>query len=135
MSQEKIAFLFPYNGRSGEDKIPPPLLAYDCEEFPSEFDLNAGVFFIGLQHNKPYYLEFQVLMDGGGTNIPVSQKRGVWVRASDSQGRETDIAASIDISLLRCRFEREGSYFIDAALLVDETPIHSNKAFFRVSKA
>lgn len=135
MSHEKIAFLFPYNGKAGGDNIPPPLLAYDCEEFPTEFDLNAGVFFIGLQHKKPYYLEVQVFISGDSGDIPVSQKRGFWVRASDSQGHEADIAASIDISLLKCKFESEGAYFIEASLLIDETPVHKNKAYFRVSKA
>ncbi|MBD8181648.1 hypothetical protein IFU25_08025 [Pantoea agglomerans] len=133
--QEKIAFLFPYNGEAGKENIPPPLLAYDCEELPSEFDLNAGVFFIGLQHKNPYYLEVQVFIAGDNEDAPVSEKRGVWVRVSDSQGHETDIAASIDISLLKCRFEIGGSYFIEATLLIDETPVHKNRAYFRVSKA
>jgi len=135
MAHEKIAFLFPYNGETGKRDIPPPLLAYDCEEFPSEFDMSAGVFFIGLQHKKPYYLEVQVLRSEDEGDIPISPKRGMWVRLSDPDGRTTDIAASIDISLLKCRFDKQGSYYIDATLLEDELPIHSNKAYFRVSKA
>lgn len=135
MPSEKIAFLFPYNGTGGSDSIPPPLLAYDCEDFPTDFDMNAGIFFIGLHHKKPYYLEVQILRDDQIDFSPVSSRKGLWIRPTDTQGHEEDIAASIDITMMKCRFEEPGSYFISAKLLLDQEPIHENRAYFRVSKA
>lgn len=135
MSSEKIAFLFPFNGVGGGDSIPAPLLAYDIEEFPTEIDLNAGVFFIGLHHKKPYYLQLQVLKSDGNEDIAVSAKRGLWIRPNDTLGHDDDIAASVDISLLRCKFNEPGSYFIFAELIVEQETIHTNKAYFKVSKA
>lgn len=135
MSTEKIAFLFPFKEAGGGESIPSPLLAYDIEEFPADIDMSAGIFFIGLQHKTPYYLELQVLRSQGNDESPVSAKRGLWIRPSDTLGYEDDIAASIDIDLLKCRFDEPGSYFICASLLVDQKPIHSNRAYFKVSKA
>lgn len=135
MSSEKIAFLFPFNEAGGEESIPAPLLAYDVEEFPTDLDMSAGIFFIGLRHKHPYYLELQVLRSKGDEEIPVSAKRGIWIRPNDTLGHDDDIAASVDINMLKCRFDEPGSYFISASLLVDQVPIHSNRAYFRVSKA
>lgn len=135
MSTEKIAFLFPFKEPSDGGSIPAPLLAYDMEEFPADINMSAGVFFIGLQHKKPYYLEIQVFRTQGDEEIEISVKRGLWIRPSDTLGHEDDIAASIDINLLKCRFDKPGSYFISASLVVDQNTIHSNRAYFRVSKA
>lgn len=135
MNSEKIAFLFPFNGTTGGEQIPPPLLAFDCEEFPAEIDINAGVFFIGLHNKTPYYLDVQIFRASGEQDIPVSIKRGLWIRPNDSLGKGDDIAASIDLTIKKCKFDEPGSYFINASLLVDQNPIHTNKAYFRVSQA
>jgi len=133
MNTEKIAFLFPYSEEGGKDKIPSPLLAFDCEEFPAELDLHAGIFFIGLVHKKPYFLELQVLRHSDEQDEAISPKKGVWVRANDSQGKEFDIAASVDICLRKCIFTKSGSYFLEATLFIEKEKIHSNRAYFRVS--
>lgn len=135
MHSEKIAFLFPYNGSGGEKSIPSPLLAYDCDEFPTEFEMHAGVFFVGLHHKKPYYLEVQIVRDENGELYPVSAKRGLWLRLSDPKGHLNDIAASVDLAMMKCKFDEPGSYCIHANLLLDQAVIHENKAYFRVSKA
>lgn len=135
MNTEKIAFLFPYSEEGGKDKIPSPLLAFDCEEFPTEIDLHAGIFFIGLEHKKPYFLEVQILLSEEDKDREISVKKGVWVRANDSQGKETDIAASVDICLKKCKFIKAGSYFLEATLFVEKEKMHSNRAYFRVSSA
>lgn len=134
MNSEKIAFLFPFKGETGEDKIPPPLLAFDCEVFPTDIDMNAGVFFIGLHREKPYYLEVQIFRVAEPEDVPVSVKRGIWIRSKDSLGKENDIAASIDLTISKCRFDEPGSYFINASLLSDQQSIHTNRAYFRVSQ-
>lgn len=133
MRPEKIAFLFPFKWIH-DGTAPPPLLAYDFEELPADIYMNAGVFFVGLQNRKPYYLEVQVFRSQGDKEIQVSERKNLSIMPGDRFAHEEEIAASIDISQLKCRFEEPGSYFISASLFDEEEWIHSNKAYFRVSK-
>ncbi|MFV8801328.1 hypothetical protein ACNSO8_22370 [Yersinia sp. LJYL362] len=136
MINAKIAFLFPHaDDRSLSSGAKSPLLAFDFDEFPTTYDMDVSVFLVGMTHDQAYYLSVQMYKCGQDADISISEKKGIWVRAKDTQGKPNDIAASIDLKIENCQFETEGTYFIEAELSIDQKVIHQNSAYFKVSKA
>jgi len=138
MSVEKIAFLFPTKekGAGSPEKSPrQPLLVLDCEEFPTVTDIFITVFFIGLKHEKPYYLQLEMFHEGESTDHSVSSLAGTHLRAKDNLSHEDDIAASLDLRLDNSTFMVPGNYYIQATLLHDQVKLHENRAYLKVSEA
>lgn len=138
MSSEKIAFLFPTKekGFGSPEKTPrQPLLVLDCEEFPTTTDIFITVFFIGLKHEKHYYLQLEMFYEGETTDHSVSQSVGTHLRAKDTLSHKDDIAASLDLKLDNSIFMTAGNYYIQATLLHGKETIHQNRAYLKVSEA
>ncbi|MFP9529092.1 hypothetical protein [Pectobacterium brasiliense] len=135
MNTEKIAFLFPYSpDKNLTGGVKSPLLAFDFDDFPAIFDLSISVFFVGMTDGQAYYLSAQIFKCDEQVDTSVSQISGVWVRPKDTQGKPSDIAASIDLTVENCRFEGPATYFIETRLFKDDKAIHKNCAYFKVSK-
>jgi hypothetical protein len=137
MSTEKIAFLFPTRekGVGSPEKSPRmPLLVLDCEEFPTVTDIFITVFFIGLKHEKSYYLQLEMFYEGDTAEHSVSALVGTHLRAKDTLAHEDDIAASLDLRLENSTFMSPGNYFIQATLMHNQIAIHENRAYLKVSE-
>ncbi|OTA15412.1 hypothetical protein Xbed_03588 [Xenorhabdus beddingii] len=129
MSNEKIAFIHPYNPDSDEQ----PLLVFDCEELPFIVDFHFKVFMINLKHDEPYYIQSQLFRIADSNQIEVCDKKGFWMKTEDTQGKPNDIAASIRLSFLKAKLSYEGTYFVKVGILVNNEEIDKNEAYFKVS--
>ncbi|URR14349.1 hypothetical protein LT980_07085 [Citrobacter portucalensis] len=135
MTNAKIAFLFPHAAdKTLSAGARSPLLAFDFDEFPAVYDMDISVFFVGMVDKQPYYLSAQMYRCGETTDTSVSPKAGMWIRAKDTQGKPDDIAASVDLKIENCHFDTDGTYYIETELSYEKKVIHSNSAYFKVSK-
>lgn len=127
MTKELIAYVMPVNIDDPSNTV--PLLVYNVDTLPIVEDFHFTVFMLGLIEGEPYWLSAQLSLD----DEPMHEETGIWVRAKLKYGNPDDVAASINMHLDRCKFEKQGNYRIQVKLLKNNHVIHQNEAYFRVS--
>ncbi|ENW7464005.1 hypothetical protein ACFL9A_001399 [Salmonella enterica] len=131
MNTEKIAFLFPYHKSENDEKY--PMLIMETDEFPVTTDLDFQVHFLGLIHEKAYWVSACVYRVENELEISVSGDKGVWIRAKGHKDGRNTLATSMSMHFDKCKFDADGDYLIRVSISKDNTQVHSAQAYFSVS--
>lgn len=132
MNTEKIAFLYPYH--ETDDDAKAPMLLMETDDLPVTTNMSFQIHFLGLVHEKEYWVSACILKEEGDLEVSISGDKGVWIRAKGYKNSHSTLATSLSLHFDACKFEAEGDYLIRVSISKDGEVIHDALAYFSVSK-